>query len=676
MNAKQFHYPRKQSWLIRSIHIALLIVITSLVFSNTLGNTYHLDSVYRVEKNSEINKFWPPARFFTDVRTGSTIPQIAEYRPMMPLTHAINSEIAKSTGTSKLAGFHVGNITIHIGSTILVYFLFCLLLNNWGRTPESKAPVIHYSHQAFIAALIFAVHPIAGSAVNYIAARDLLLMVFFFTASMLVYSSMRIRGDIVSGWLFSLLLLSLAILSKQVAIMGFGLIFLFEWILVDVKLRDWKLWARTALFAAPTAAYFLFRSLWIVNQNSLDSLRTIKNLTYPFTMLDAHFFYYLRNFVWPFEMRALAKVEMIESILVPSALLGLTFIIFTLIVAWLFRKQQPLITFAILAYWLLFSLTSSIFPFGYVVTDYRQYLPLVFLSLTVTMLVFSSGRRTLSVIVLSGLILYFSISSYYINTHWKTEESFWEQSVKYEAVALAHQNYGLAIVGKNPELAEFHYKEAIRQYPFHIYANINLGMLHIRMGKEAEGLKRLRRMVALNPNWSLAYYWLSEGLKITGKKEEALKEMLRAADLDPRSLRYQYAAALALQKAGKRKEAIPYFERVIGLNPDYELAGFWLGFAYQKTGQSQQAIDTYNRFLQNNPDHVQGHFNLAFELQNEKDCKTAVGHFNKVLELRPDYRETHLRLSQCFATLGNGQLAEHHLSIYRTGQKPPSSSDR
>jgi len=196
-------------------------------------------------------------------------------------------------------------------------------------------------------------------------------MVFFFVASILVYFHMRSKGDTASGWLLSLLLLSLAILSKQVAIMGFGLIFLFEWILIDLKLRDWRLWARTALYSLPTVGYFVLRALWLAPQGS-GGLRAVKGLTYPFTMLDAHFFYYLRNFIWPFEMRALAKVEMIESILEPSALIGLFFIIITLVVAWSFRKRQPLITFAILAYWLLFSLTSSIFPFGYVVTDYRQ----------------------------------------------------------------------------------------------------------------------------------------------------------------------------------------------------------------------------------------------------------------------------------------------------------------
>ena len=666
MKKKQLYFLKSQPWLSRTIHIVLLIALTSLVFSNTLDNAYHLDSIHRVKDNTEINTFWPPFRFFTDVRTGSTVPQIAEYRPMMPLTHAINSEIARATGTSKLSGFHVGNIAIHTGSVILVYYLFCLLLFNWGRAQDTGISVIHYRHQAFVAALIFAVHPIAGSAVNYIAGRDLLLMVFFFTASMLVYFRMRRTGDTVYGWLFSLLLLSLAILSKQAAIMGFGLVFLFEWILVGVKLWDWRLWARTALFAVPTAAYFLLRTLWIVQQNPSDGIRTLRGFNYPLTMLDAHFFYYFRNFVWPFEMRAMAKIQMVTSILEPSALIGLLFIITTLVVAWLFRNQRPVITFSILAYWLLFSLTSSIFPFGFVVTDYRQYLPMIFLSLTVTMLVFIANKKALSIVVSSVLIFYFSVSSYYINTHWKTEESFWKQSVTYGATALAHQNYGLAIVGQNPELAEFHYKEAIRKYPRHIYANINLGLLHIRMGKEAEGLARLREVAAINPKWALSHYWLSEGLKMADLEEEALKEVQIAADLDPRSLDYQYSAARALQQAGKAQEAIRYFKRVIDLNPNFRSTGFWLGFAYQKTNQSQQAIDAYFRFLENHPDYAQGHFNLAYELMRNNDCQTAIEHFNKVLYLRPNYREVHLHLSKCNQALGNEQLARQHASLYRS----------
>lgn len=669
MNEKQLLFFSRKFWLTRSIHIALLIAIISLVFSNTLDNSYHLDSIHRVEINSEINEFWPPMRFFTDIRTGSTVPQIAEYRPTMPLSHAINSEIAKATGTSKLAGFHVGNIAIHIGTAILAYFLFSTLIVNWGRMERSEALTIHHNHVAFAAALIFAVHPIAGSAVNYIAARDLLLMVFFFIASFLVYINMRRSGDTVSGWIISLLLLSLAILSKQVAIVGFGLIFLFEWVVLDLKLKNWKLWARTLIFSLPTAAFFTFRWLWITKQNTETALRTPIDVFYPLTMAKAHVFYYMKNFTWPFEMRALAKFDIVDSIVDPAALAGLLFIISTLVMAWLLYKRSPLMSFSILAYWLLFALTASIFPFRYVVTDYRQYLPSIFLCLMISLVWSSFKWRVASVSVFVSMTLYFAISSYQINQNWKTDESFWKQSVKYGAVALAHQNYGLAIVRKSPELAEYHFLEAIRQYPYHIYANINLGMLHIRMGKAEEGLRRLRQTVTLNPDWALTHYWLSEGLTKTGQKDQALKELLRAADLDKRSLEYQYAAARALQNEGKRLEAIPYFERIINLNPDYKSTRFWLGFAYQKTGQSRKAIDAYNRFLKRNPNHVQGHFNLAYELMTENNCQTAIGHFKKVLILHPTYREAHLQLSRCYKTLGDETSAEKHAAIFKDSRQ-------
>lgn len=665
MNEKQLHFLHRFTWLNRSIHIALLIVITSLVFSNTIDNTYHLDSIFRVKNNTEINEFWPPVRFFTDIRTGSTTPQIAEYRPTMPLSHSINSEIAEATGTSKLAGFHVGNIVIHIGSAILVYFLFCLLINTWGRPAESETRAIHYSHQAFAAALIFAVHPIAGSAVNYIAARDLLLMVFFLLASMLVYSGMRRTGDSISGWLISLLLLSLAILSKQVAIVGFGLVFLFEWILADVKLRNWKLWARTLLFSIPTAAYFLLRWLWITRQNSEDPLRIPVDIFYPLTMAKAHVFYYMKNFVWPFEMRALAKYDMVESLLDPFALAGLLFIISSLALAWLLRKRNPLITFAILVYWLLFALTASIFPFRYMVTDYRQYLPLSFLCLIISLLSFSLKPKIFPVILMAGMALYFSLSSYHINKHWKTEESFWQQSVKYGAVALAHNNYGMVISNKNQDLAEQHYLKALKQNPFHIYANINLGMLYIFQKRTQEGLKLLRYAVKLNPEWALAHYWLSRGLKSSGKKEESLVELRFAADLDPRQLQYQHEAAYALQARDDKAASIPYLERLIKINPNYKQAGFMLGFAYQKAGDNQRAISEYRRFLENHQEHIQAHFNLAYALLNEDDCNAAIGHFKTVLTLRPAYKEAHLHLSTCYKTLGEESAAAMHEAFFK-----------
>lgn len=649
---------------LRAAHLAVLVLAAALVFSNTLENDYHLDDIYRVKDNTEILRFWPPARFFIDVRTGSTIPQIAEYRPLMPLTHAIDSEIARAAGIDRLAVYHIGNLAIHIGSAILVYFLLGGLIAQFQPVIGSTSGRVHPSHAAFAAALIFAVHPISGSAVNYIGARDLLLMVFFLSASLFVYTNMRRSGDTLHGWLLALVLLSLAILSKQAAIVGFGWVFLYEWVLRRASLGDWRLWARTALFSLPTVCYFLLRAVWITKQNPGDGLRIPTGLDFPLTMAKAHVFYYLRNFFWPFEMRTLARYDLVESALEPAVVAGLVFIIATLVAAWLLRRRHPLLTFAILSYWLFFALEASIFPFGYAVTDYRHYLPYIFLCLIVGLLVYSIERRYAAVVLLAGMTIYFSLSSYAINRHWKTEESFWQQSVKYGGDALAHSNYAMEVSRRDPKLAEHHYLEALKQNPWLIYANINLGLLYISQKREEEGLALLQKMVELNPDWAMAHYWLSSGLGTMGRKAESLEALIRAADLDPRRIQYQYEAASALQDAGDKAASIPYLERIIAINPDYRLTGFLLGFAYQMTGEKERAIREYERFLAIHPDHVQTHFNLAYALKDTGRCPEAIEHFKAVLELRPSYTEAHLHLATCYRAIGNEAQAEKHRQMY------------
>ena len=358
------------------VHVLLLVVLPELVYVNTLHNDYHLDSVFRVQLNAELEPLWPPWRFFTDRRTGTTMPGQAEYRPMMPFSHALNIAVSDTFGIDRLVGFHVGNIAVHIATGILLYLLFRELLT-WrsGLTlPQGRLQDI-----AFAAALLFAVHPVSGVPVNYIVGRDLLLMMMFLTASLLVYANLRRRGDSVGRWCTVLGLLALSLLSKANAIMAFAIVFLFEHLLMRARLTDWRLWARVAAFGTATVGYFAMR--WLTVVPSTGGLRKAGDLVYPLTMLKAHLFYYLRNVVWPFEMRPLARIEMVESLADIEAQIGAAFIPATLVLAWYLRKRSPLIAFSILAYWAIFALTSSIFRFRFAVTDYRQYPPLAFLEL-------------------------------------------------------------------------------------------------------------------------------------------------------------------------------------------------------------------------------------------------------------------------------------------------------
>jgi tetratricopeptide (TPR) repeat protein len=478
--------------------------------------------------------------------------------------------------------------------------------------------------------------------------------------------TMRELGDSVVGWAICLGSLWLSILSKQEAIVAFAFVFLFEVVLARARLSDPKPWIRTGLVAIPTAAYFVLRAVWITKQNPGDDLRYASGFEYPFTMMKAHLFYYARNYLWPFEMRALASFPLVGSLADARVLLGLVTILSTLGLAWWCRNRVPLASLAIVSYWLFFALTSSIFPFRFVVTDYRQYVPLVFLSLVTVLVVSMLLDRNVAIAVLVVFIAYSAASSFYINTHWKTEESFWHQSVEYGARALAHNNYGLAVSGRDPDLAEFHYLEALRQEPFNMYPNINLGMLYVRDGRQDEGLALLRATAARNSASPVAAYWLSKGLGVAGLKQEQLDAAIRAAELDA-GLLYQYEAGSLLHFAGDTTGSIPYLERVVAKSAGYEQALFMLAFAHSKLGDTELAIAEYERYLRIHPEHVQSHFNLGYELSSRAECPAAIEHFDTVLALQPEYAAAHFQLAKCYRALGDEAAAREQDALYEAG---------
>ena len=72
------------------------------------------------------------------------------------------------------AGYHALNILLHVGSTILVYAILKMAVEEGATIP-------------FWTALIFAIHPIATETVTYISGRASGLMAFFYLFALFLY---------------------------------------------------------------------------------------------------------------------------------------------------------------------------------------------------------------------------------------------------------------------------------------------------------------------------------------------------------------------------------------------------------------------------------------------------------------------------------------------------------
>lgn len=644
----------------------VLAAAVALVYGNSLDGELQLDDYYRVANNPGIEGFWPPWRHFVDPSTSATLPHLVQYRPMLPLSLSVTNALADAVGAERVIVHHLGNVALHLATCVLLFLLFREWLRAFG---PAGAPPGRLRGAALAASLLYAVHPVAGVAVNYVCARDLLMMMLFLVASLLAYTRMRLRrGDSVAGWVATLGLLGLSLASKTNSLVACVLVLLFELLLLRSPAADWRTWARVAAVAGASGLiWFVPKVLLGFSDAGQLLVERPSRLEYPLTQLELHLFHYLRNVVWPFRMRPEPFVEPAAGPFEPRVLAGLALVLGSLALAVWCRRRRPLVSFSIGCYWTLFALTSSVLPLRRLATDYRQAPSLAFLFLAVVLGTLELRRRALAAALLGAFALYAGAASFHLNGMWESGEQLWGQSVRYGGTARAHMNYGLAVVNRDPGLAEEHYLRALELAPGDVYTRINLGMLRIGLGRGEEGLDLVREAAESAPGWAIGQLWLGRAYGRLQRWPEALAAHRRAAEIEPGNIEYQYEAGQLLQRLGDPVASLPYLERAWAVQRDYRELGFLLGFALQSAGRWGEAEACYRFLLERQPGHVQARYNLGCGLLDAGDAAAARDAFHAVLEHDPARVDAHGQLARCYAALGDADRAARHQELYERG---------
>ena len=632
----------------------LLVAATLAAFCNVFDNAFHLDDFYRVVDNPGIQSVQPIWRHFVDPRTMSTLDRITEYRPFLPLTLSLNFWASGS----RVASYHALNLIAHLASALLLYAFLIELIRAGHRSdaasPDSARGI------AFLAALLFAVHPVSGIVVNYISARDLGMMEAFLAGTLLAYVRMRRLGDSALRWAVVLALFACSLLAKTNGIVMPLLVLAFER-LVPEKPEPWRASiARSAAFVAMIAAYFSWTKFGLhfsAVQQVLSESGAL-SITYPLTQLWVHLIY-LANVVWPFTIREMPAVVPASGPLDWRVMAGLIVVLGSLAAAWRVRRTQPIVSFAIVVYWLLLLPESSILPLYHLRNDYRPYPSSPFLFLAALLVASRFVRPRVVMVTAIAASVYLAGASLALNRAWLTEETLWTHSVEYGADEVAHVNLARAIADHRDPRVKANLEEALRISPAYVIAHINYGLVLMELGDEKAGLAHCEEAVRLAPTWAQSHAWLAVAYERLGRLNEAAGESLRAAQLDPRDLRQQYAAAALLQRVGRLQDSIPLLTALSDRVVDYALTDFFLAFAYQQTGDLEHAIPIYRRFLARHPEHGQAHFNLGYALMMRGDPRGAIDEFKRTVVLQPDYREVHRHLAACYDQIGDAvQAAE------------------
>ena len=230
----------------RLLQPLILVAAVGLSYANAFRGVFQFDDHNVIVNNPSVHSV---AVFVANLPTG--------IRPLLKLTYLLNW-----TAGAGPFGFHLVNISLHAANTLLVFFLACRM------TAGKEAPGLPSCGRVpFLAALLFAIHPVQTEAVTYISGRSMSLMAFFYLAAMLSY----LRGTMGSRvWLYvvSPALYLLAVLSKETALTLPAALLLWERAFGDgnrpfpeIVRRQAVHWALLLLMAAAVALHPSYRDL-------------------------------------------------------------------------------------------------------------------------------------------------------------------------------------------------------------------------------------------------------------------------------------------------------------------------------------------------------------------------------------------------------------------------------
>ncbi len=181
-----------------------------------------------------------------------------------------------------------------------------------------------------------------------------------------------------------------------------------------------------------------------------------------------------------------------------------------------------------------------------------------------------------------------------------------------------------------------------------------------RMYTDAETL--YGTTVDRNPDCPVAQNNLGEILARRGQRDEAIAHFRKALEVKPDYVEAHDNLGLALTHCGQSDEAIAHFRKALEIDPGYALVHNNLALALLYSGQPDEAMVHFRRALEINPELAETHSTLGAMLVDRGRGDEAIVHYRKALEIKPDYVEVHCNLAKALA--GRGRL-EEAIACYR-----------
>ena len=325
--------------------ILTLSALTLLAYGNSFHVPFVFDDAASIQRNAA-------------VRFGQYVWHLSP-RVVLFLTFTLNSVI----GGQNVFGYHLVNFVLHLVNGILVLYLARHIV------PGAE----------FWAAALFLLHPIQTESVTYISSRSELLSTTFYLLGVLAFIHWHRETWKCLASTGTCFLMALG--TKETAITFPAALLLYDWLFIGGVHRRWRFYAAWLIGGSLTAWYALRVALVASVGNVAGVLPWRQYAMTEWRVIIR----YIGLIVLPihqnldYDIRPSVDMDpwTLASLLVLAALVGL---------AWAIRRDAPVITFAVLWFFVTLSATSSVVPIMDVMFEHRLYLPMMGVSIAFPML--------------------------------------------------------------------------------------------------------------------------------------------------------------------------------------------------------------------------------------------------------------------------------------------------